>query len=101
VEVPLEGWVLTKILEKVFRATCVMRSKFGMGRVVCSRYAGLHQGWYVSIGHYAAYGCFGYHVLVLGISKEGRSRMSEVVGFSQPYGAILAKIRHLQHDNER
>jgi len=27
--------------------------------------------------------------------------MSEVVGFSQPYGAILAKIRHLQHDNER
>lgn len=26
--------------------------------------------------------------------------MSEDVGFSQPYGAILAKIRHLKHDNE-
>ena len=27
--------------------------------------------------------------------------MSEDVGFSKPYGAILAKIRHLQRDNER
>ena len=86
-----------KTIEKLVRATCVMGTKVRHGSRGMQAFVtdGMFPLDNMSHGDASSITC-----LCWADWNKGRSRMPEDVGFSQPYGAILAKIRHLKHDNE-